>query len=137
MSAGFRISIGGDLREIATVDRALAEFSAAHGLPADLRRRLHVVLDELLANTVQHGLAGRVDGWASVDVSLDETQLVMVLRDNGTAFDPLARAAPDTTLSVDERAIGGLGVHLVRRLMDDVSYRREGEVNVVTLVKRL
>ncbi|MBX3133508.1 MAG: ATP-binding protein [Gemmatimonadaceae bacterium] len=56
----------------------------------------------------------------------------------GAAFDPLARAAPDTTLSVEDRPIGGLGIHsIVRRLVDDVRYRRDGDHNVVVLTKRL
>ena len=59
------------------------------------------------------------------------------MSDNGAAFDPLSVPAPDLTTSLDERAVGGLGLHLVRNLMDRVSYSRAGERNQLTLVKAL
>lgn len=137
MQAGFRMSIGSDLSEVATVIAAFGDFADAEGLPASVRRSAFVVLDELLANTVSHGLEGRTDGTVMVDVKLASELLVMTLRDNGKPFDPFARAAPDTTLSVEDRPIGGLGIHLVRQLVDDVSYRREADHNIVVLAKRL
>ena len=61
MSLGFRMSIRAELGEVAKVNAAMAEFVAAQGLQASVRRSLHVVLDELLANSAMHGLAGRED----------------------------------------------------------------------------
>lgn len=137
MQAGFRISIGADIAEVARVIAAFGDFADAEGLPASVRRSAFVVLDELLANTVSHGLQGRPEGQVTIDVKLATELLVMTLRDNGNAFDPFARAAPDTTSSVEDRPIGGLGIHLVKQLVDDVSYRREGDHNVVVIAKRL
>lgn len=131
------MSIGGDRREVAAVTAAFAAFAERSGLAAGVRRDLLVALDELLANTVSYGLAGRVDGDVRVDASMADGALRVTISDNGRPFDPLARPAPDTTLPVEERPIGGLGIHLVRQLMDDVSYRRVDDRNVVELVKRL
>jgi anti-sigma regulatory factor (Ser/Thr protein kinase) len=72
-----------------------------------------------------------------LDVQTDEGRLTVTLTDDGPPFDPFGRAAPDTTLSVEERPIGGLGLHLVRELMDKVSYERRDGYNVVVLVKEL
>jgi serine/threonine-protein kinase RsbW len=61
----------------------------------------------------------------------------VTIEDDGVAFDPLARAAPDVTADLDEREIGGLGIHLVRTLMDGMTYERRGERNVLVIVKRV
>jgi serine/threonine-protein kinase RsbW len=96
-----------------------------------------VVLDDLLANVVLHGLAERPGGEATVDVAKTDGAVKVTIADNGPPFDPFARAAPDTTLSIEERQIGGLGIHLVRQMMDEVSYERRGDRNVTVLMKRL
>lgn len=137
MPPGFRMEIGADRGEVARVNAAVGEFADAHALPAAVRRSMNVALDDLLTNTVAHGLAGRDDGRVAIAVELQPDRLVVTLTDNGRAFDPFGRDAPDTTLSVADRPIGGLGIHLVRKLLDDVSYERRGDTNVVVLAKRL
>ena len=137
MQPGFRMSIGADRGEVARVHATFAEFAEMHAVPEAARRGMSVVLDDLLANMVSYGLADRPDGTVTVDVVLHPDRLVVTLTDDGKPFDPLARAAPDTTLAVETRPIGGLGLHLVRKLVHDVSYRRQDNHNVVVLVKRL
>lgn len=129
--------IGADRGEIPRVQAAFAEFAESHGLPAELRRGMLIVLDELLANAVGYGLAGVADGSVTAEVELHPAHLAVTLTDNGRPFDPLARAAPDTTLSVEDRPIGGLGIHLVRHLVDEIRYQRIDHHNVVSLVKHL
>jgi anti-sigma regulatory factor (Ser/Thr protein kinase) len=106
-------------------------------VPASVRRSIHIVLDELLHNTIVYGFAGRKGGEVTVEVELLADRVSVTLSDDGRPFDPFGRAAPDTTLSVDERRIGGLGIHLVRQMMDEVSYQRRAGRNVVVLAKRL
>ena len=137
MGPGFRMTIGADRREIARVNAAFAEFADAHALPASVRRSLHVVLDELLSNTIAYGFAGREGGEVTVEAVLRTDRVCITLTDDGKPFDPLGMAAPDTALPVEQRRIGGLGIHLVRRMMDEVSYQRQADRNVVVLAKRL
>lgn len=137
MTAGFQRSIGTDLQEVGELAAALDAYAVAAGVPTEVRRALLVVLDDLLMNVVTHGVVGRPGGQIAVSLTVADPWVEMVIRDNGMPFDPLTRAAPDVTRSVEARAIGGLGIHLVRRMMDDVSYRRIGEMNVITLRKRL
>jgi len=137
MGPGFRMTIGADRGQIGRVSAAFAEFADAHALPAAVRRSLHVVLDELLSNTIGYGFAGRDGGEVTVEAVLRTDQVCVTLTDDGRPFDPFAMAAPDTALPVGQRRIGGLGIHLVRRLMDEVSYHRQGDRNVVVLAKRL
>ncbi len=137
MQAGFQMAIEGRIGEVARVATAFADFAAVHAVPDDVRRSMQVVLDDLLANVVLYGLAGLRDGEATVDVRRTSDSLIVTISDNGPPFDPFARAAPDTTLSIEERQIGGLGIHLVKQMMDEVSYQRRGDRNVTVLTKRL
>jgi len=131
------MSVGADPDGMGKVNAAFARFAEAHALPDAVRRSLSVALDELLANELSHGMAGRDTGLLTVDAELDQERLTVTLTDDGPPFDPLTQAAPDTTLSVDDRPIGGLGIHLVRELMDEVRYERRDGHNVVVLVKHL
>lgn len=137
MAEGFRMTMGAESSEVARAIAAWTQFAEAQGLPAGVRRSLNVVLDELLANILTHGMSGRVDCRATLEVQVDADRLVVTLTDDGAPFDPFGRAAPDTTLSVEDRPIGGLGIHLVQQLVDDVMYQRERDLNVVVLSKRL
>jgi anti-sigma regulatory factor (Ser/Thr protein kinase) len=137
MRHGFRMSVGAHPGGVGEVNAAFAGFAEAHALPAAVRRSLNVALDELLANALSHGRTGRDPCSVTVEVELDQERVTVILTDDGTPFDPFGRDAPDTTLSLEERPIGGLGIHLVGQLMDQVSYQRQEGHNVVVLVKQL
>jgi serine/threonine-protein kinase RsbW len=134
---GFRMTIGADPDEVAGVNAAFNEFADAQALPASVRRSLNIVLDELLNNAIAYGFAGREGGEVTVEAELLADRICVTLTDDGRPFDPFGLATPDTGLSVAERRIGGLGIHLVRRMMDEVSYHRRADRNVVVLGKRL
>lgn len=137
MRQEFRMSVGARPGEVEKVNAVFARFAETNALPGAVRRSLNVALDELLANELSHGMTGREAGSVTVEVELDQERVTVTITDDGTPFDPFRQAAPDTTLSVDERPIGGLGIHLVRELMDEVRYQRRDGQNVVVLVKHL
>jgi anti-sigma regulatory factor (Ser/Thr protein kinase) len=137
MRHGFRMSVGAHPGGVGDVNAAFAEFAEAHALPAEVRRSVSVALDDLLANALSHGRTGRDPCSVTVEVKLDHESLTVIVTDDGPPFDPFGRGAPDTTLSVEERPIGGLGIHLVGQLMDKVNYQRRDGHNVVVLVKEL
>lgn len=99
-------------------------FLAAHYVPEPIIAQLMIALDEIISNIFHHGAR---DGEPNVEVVLhvQPDRVAAQISDDGIAFDPLQSAAPDTSLSSDERPIGGLGIFLVRRLMDDVRYDRD------------
>lgn len=134
--SSFRISIGADPGEVARVNAAFADFLGAHAVPAAVQRSMSVALDELLTNTVSYGLPDD-GGEVTLEVELHPDRLTVTVSDNGTPFDPFGQPAPDTTLPVEKRPIGGLGIHLVRQLVEDVSYQRRSDRNVVVMTKRL
>lgn len=129
MTNAFRMTIGADRREIAGVNAAFAGFAEQHALPAAVRRSLHVALDELLTNTIDHGFVG-----ASVEVEIRSDRVSLRLSDDGRPFDPFGLPAP---IIPNPDRIGGLGIHVVRELMDEVSYERRGGRNIVVLTKLL
>jgi serine/threonine-protein kinase RsbW len=121
---------------------AVAALWSEHGLSRAVTWPVDVSLDEVLANVVHHGLAGRgTEACLELELSLDTAVVPpsceLVVSDDGPEFDPLAADRPDTALGVDERPIGGLGISLVRRLMDDVSYERRDGRNHLRLRRRL
>ncbi len=137
MRKEFRMSVGAHPGDVEKVNKVFARFAETYELPDAVRRSVNVALDELLANELSHGIDGREAGSVTVEVKLDQECVTVTITDDGQQFDPFREAAPDTTLSVEERPIGGLGIHLVRQLMDDVSYERRDGRNVVVLVKHL
>lgn len=131
------MTIGAGSGEVAAVLNAFSRFAAGARVPDAVRRDLLVVLDELLANVVMHGVGAQPNGAATVAVHSRPDTVDIVVTDNGPPFDPLARAAPDTTMGVDDRPIGGLGLHLVQHLVDHARYVREDGHNILTVTKRL
>jgi len=95
------------------------------GVPMAVASSVMIAADEVVSNVLDYGDAGSVQVTADVRDGRVTVQVI----DDGAAFDPTAAAAPDTGLSVEERGIGGLGIHLVRKLMDEVAYARIGETN--------
>ncbi len=114
----------------------LDAFGAAHGLPGDGAWPLQLALDEVLSNIARHGSAG--DEAAAIEVAIEYRNgaLELTVSDDGPAFDPLQLPEPDVLAPLEERDPGGLGVHLVRRLMDHVEYRREGGRNRLVMTWR-
>jgi len=133
----FRMSVGAHPGGVGEVNAAFAEFAETHAMPTKVRRSFNVAIDDLLANVLSYGSAGRDPCSVTVEVQLDLERVTVTLTDDGPPFDPFGRDAPDTTLSVEDRPIGGLGIHLVDRLMDKVNYQRRDDRNVVILVKEL
>jgi len=137
MRHGFKMSVGAHPGGVGEVNAAFASFAEQHALPVAVRRSINIALDELLANAMTHGQAGRDPCSVTVEVKLDQECVTVILTDDGAPFNPFEQDAPDTTLSVEEREIGGLGIYLVGKLMDKVSYQRRDDHNVVVLVKEL
>lgn len=135
--AELTMSTAATLEGLDRVTEAFEEFAAAHGVPDAARRSVQIVLDELLSNTARCGKVGSREPVVEVGFRLEGRTLRVEIVDDGVPFDPLAAEEPDTTLSLEERPIGGLGVMLVKRLVDEVRYDGEGGRNRVRFCKRL
>ena len=116
---------------------ALDAFCAAERLPQQAAWQLQVALDEIVANLVSHATPAGTRPGFDVWFRRDGDSVEITVADEGTAFDPLARADPDVTLSLEARQPGGLGIMLVKSLMDDVRYERTPTRNMLTIRKRI
>jgi anti-sigma regulatory factor (Ser/Thr protein kinase) len=135
--AALDLRIVNRLGEIRSVTSGVDAFLTYYGIAVTTRRTVSMVLDELLANIVSHAYSDAADHWIDVRTTLDDQRLAITIEDDGTAHDPFSHPTPDTTLPLEARRRGGLGVHLVRSTMDEVAYARRSDRNVVTVVKRL
>ena len=102
------------------------------------RMQIDVAIDELFGN-IAHYAYDNGTGSATVRIEVTEEPLAVILTfiDSGKPFNPLERPEPDTTLSAQERAIGGLGIFLVKKTMDEVVYRYEDGHNILSIKKML
>ena len=135
MQPGFSLRLHNRLLELDRIADAVEVFGEAHGLSAKLRYQVRLVLDELLTNIISYGYADDGEHVITVRMGLEGTRLRFVLEDDARPFDPLTAKAPDTTSEADRRHIGGLGIHLVRTIMDRVAYERVGDTNRLILEK--
>lgn len=120
---------------IAFVDQQLEPYCC----PMEIQFQIDVAVEEMYVNIAHYAYTDRT-GEACISCHVEEgtpPQAVIELRDSGTPYNPLARQDPDVSLSAEERAIGGLGIFMVKKSMDQVDYRHEDGFNILTMRKSL
>lgn len=132
-----QIVLNGQPAERASVVRGLEEFCREQQIPKQAMNAADVALEEHLTNVLNYGYDAGVPHRVVVDLQLEGGFFCIAVEDDGKPYDPLARPPVDTSLPLAEKPIGGLGVHLMRQFMDELSYAREGGKNVLRMRKRL
>ena len=122
-----------DIQQIPT----LAEWVDWLHVPAELNMPINLALEEMVANVMLYAYPEDKSGRLFVESWRSKGNIYFSITDSGKAFDPTAHAEADITLSAEERPIGGLGIHLVRQLMDQVTYARVDEKNILTMYKKI
>ena len=133
----FVARVRNDLGELARVAAEVESFGERRALDATTVFNINLILDELLTNTINYGYGDGKDH--TIDIVIDHRGdlLTIALEDDGKPFDPLSIATPDLDVPLEERRIGGLGIHIVKTFMDDVRYERDGDRNRITMTKRI
>lgn len=137
MSTRLSLEVEANLDELRRVQQAVAEFGQEQDWSPNLAYQIELVIEELGINIINYGYDH--EGAHRIEIILDSGSdaLTLEIVDNGRAFDPCTEApAPDLQSSVEDRSIGGLGIHLVNTMMDELHYRRAAGRNRLTLVKR-
>jgi serine/threonine-protein kinase RsbW len=132
-----RIELLNRLDQIATVMAALEEYAVRKKLGKEVAQAAELALDELLTNSISYGYPEEGQHSIQVELSIEKKILKIVVVDDGTAFDPFQHGLQEQNVSLDDRRIGGLGIHLVKNFVDDYSYQRLEQRNIVTLYKSL
>ena len=129
------ISLVNDLREIAGVAAKIDAFCTARDLGPQVSYAVNLSIEEILTNTISYGYNDDDPHRIEIIVRLEETKLAVVIVDDSAAFDLSSTPEVDLGASLDDRALGGLGLFLVHQMMDAVEYQRMDGCNVVTLTK--
>ena len=131
------LMIDATIENIATVTAFIDEQLEQRDCPVKTKRQVHIAIDELFGNIAYYAYHPE-KGIVTVRAEVTDNPLAVVITfiDNGTPYDPLAKADPDTTLSVEERDIGGLGIYMVKKTMDDISYEYRNGQNILRIKKK-
>ena len=132
------LSIAATVENIDTVIDFVNEQLEALDCPIKAQTQIDIAIDELFGNIAHYAYNPEI-GQATVRVEVVEDPLSVVITfiDNGVPYDPLAKADPDTTLSAEERDIGGLGIYMVKKSMDDIAYEYKNGQNILKIKKYL
>ena len=131
------IILTNNISEISRLNEFVEEIGNEFSLSPDVVFNLNLVLEEAVVNIINYAYPKEEHETIYLSARLHEGSVVLVLTDTGKEFDPTLAPEVDITLSADERPIGGLGIFLIRQIMNEVRYERIDGKNVLTLEKKI
>ena len=136
-SGDLTVRLANRLEEIGRLAAVVEQFSATHNLPDSVAFAFNLSLDEVVTNIISYAFNDVQEHPIEVRLHLAGDVLHAEVSDSGRPFNPMDVPTPDLDAPIDERRIGGLGIHIVREMMDSMEYAREGDRNVLRLRKRV
>lgn len=131
------IILANDISEISRLNEFIEEIGNEFSLAPDVIFNLTLVLEEAVVNVINYAYPKEEHEYIYLSARMHDGSIVLVLTDTGKEFDPTAAPEADVTLSAEDRQIGGLGIFLIRQIMNEVKYERIEGKNVLTLEKKL
>lgn len=131
------LELRNSLSELDALCRSVEQFGKSLGLSSKIVFEICLAMEELVGNIISYGFADDAVHWIKVAISHADGTLRIRLEDDGIPFDPLKAQEPDCDCPMHERKIGNLGIHLSRKLMDDMVYERSGNKNILVLKKKI
>lgn len=131
------LTLDNDVQQVPQLAEFIDRVCETAGVDLPLTAKLNLAIEEAVVNVMDYAYPKDVKGEVRIEAIAEEACLTFVISDSGVAFDPTAKEDADTTLSLEERPIGGLGIFLVRQIMDSVAYERTDGKNVLTLKNNL
>ena len=132
-----RIVLQNDVRQVKTLNAFVKTVTERLGIEASLAKQIKLGVEEAVVNVIDYAYPVGQTGDIDIQAISDGQWLEFVIKDSGAAFDPTEKEKADTTLSAEDRPVGGMGILLVRELMDSINYERRDGKNVLTLKKRI
>ena len=132
------ITVAATIENIQVVTDFVNEQLEALDCPMKAQMQIDIAIDELFGNIAHYAYNPEI-GEATVRVEVMENPMAVIITfiDNGVPYDPLKKEDPDTTLSIEEREIGGLGIFMVKKTMDDIAYEYKDGKNILTIRKNI
>jgi anti-sigma regulatory factor (Ser/Thr protein kinase) len=135
MDQSFELTIKSDSSEIPAVSASIEEVMHTHGFSSEDILDTQLAVEEIITNIINHGYKN-AGGEIAISCRINVNQVEVRIRDNAPRFDPLSLPEPDLDGTIQDRKIGGLGVFLIRQVMDEISYRYENGQNILVMIKR-
>ncbi len=132
-----QIILPNDVQEVPRMAEFIETVCDEAGVDMATAMQLNLAIEEAVVNVMNYAYPAGTQGEVSLSASVQGDTITFVLSDSGTPFDPTAQEDADTSLSAEDRPIGGLGIFLVKQLMDSVIYERTEGKNILTLTKKL
>ena len=131
------LTLSCDINEIARLAEMVEEVCDEVGFPPSTTMQVNLALEEAVANVINYAYPLGKGGDVTIEAEANAERLKFVVIDSGQPFDPTTKEELDISLPLEERAIGGLGIHLIRRYMDSINYERRDNRNILTLRKKI
>ena len=129
------LTLPNDVQEVPQLATFVEEVCESHGVDMMTTMQLNLALEEAVVNVMTYGYPEGTKGYVDISVQSESDCLTFVISDSGQPFDPTTKGDVDTTLPAEQRSIGGLGIHLVKQLMDSIQYEYKNGHNTLTLKK--
>lgn len=133
----YSFKLKSNLSELNKLCQNMEQFGQSIGLPQKCIFEANLALDELFTNIISYGFKDEEEHLIKITISMQNDMLILCIEDDGIPFNPVEVEKPDLECTIEECKIGGLGIHLIKNLMDDVCYQRCGDKNVLTLKKNI
>ena len=133
MSDSLIQTIGNTLTSLPPLTTAVNRFLDQHTVPREAIFRVNLAIEEIVTNIIKYGYDDTDPHTITVNLALFPDTIRLQLKDDGHPFDPLQTPAPDIHVPLDQRKVGGLGIHLVRETVSRIAYRRENGANVLEI----
>jgi sigma-B regulation protein RsbU (phosphoserine phosphatase) len=131
------LTLTNDLKRVPRLNTFIDEVCEANGFDMSATMQINLAIEEAVVNVMNYAYPEGSVGNITIEVKSDGSEVSFIISDTGTPFDPTARPEVDITLSAEDRSIGGLGIHLIRQIMDHINYERINGHNVLTLIKKI
>ena len=135
MADSVSLELRNSLSELDTLCRNLQQFGQSLGLSNKALFQICLAVEEIVSNIISYGYTDDAVHWIKIAISHNQGTLIIRLEDDGIPFDPLLAEEPDCECPAEERKVGNLGIHLCKKVMDEMIYERCGNKNVLTLKK--
>ena len=131
------LELQADLKNLPVFIEEIRGFAEDNGLEHPSIMQIELAFEELAVNIIHYAYPENRNGTIAVSCARHDDAIEVTVTDHGVPFDLTAVADPDTGLSVDKRKVGGLGVLFIKKMMDEVKYERDGDKNIVRLIKKI